>query len=67
MFILAHIFPMPELMYKVFVIMASLPAMVQTVVLSSLYQTDPEYATLVVSSTTLLSIITIPIYMVLLS
>lgn len=67
MFILAHIFPMPELMYKVFVIMASLPAMIQTVVLSSLYKTDTEYATLVVSATTLLSIITIPIYMVLLS
>ena len=47
--------------------MASLPAMIQTVVLSSLYNTDTEYATLVVSATTLLSIITIPIYMVLLS
>ena len=58
---------MPELMYKVFVIMASLPVMIQTVVLSSLYKTDTEYATLVVSATTLLSIITIPIYMVLLS
>lgn len=67
MYILAHIFPMPELMYKVFVIMASLPVMIQTVVLSSLYKTDTEYATLVVSATTLLSIITIPIYMVLLS
>lgn len=60
-------FAMPELMYKVFIIMASLPAMVQTVVLSSLYGTDVEFATLIVSATTLLSIVTIPIYMVLLS
>ena len=67
MYLLSFIFPMPELMFKVFVIMASLPAMIQTVVLSSLYNTDTEYATLVVSATTLLSIITIPIYMVLLS
>ena len=65
MYLLSFIFPMPELMFKVFVIMASLPAMIQTVVLSSLYNTDTEYATLVVSATTLLSIITIPIYMVL--
>ena len=39
MYLLSFIFPMPELMFKVFVIMASLPAMIQTVVLSSLYNT----------------------------
>jgi len=44
-----------------------LPAMVQIVVLSSFYKTDTEYATLVVSASTLLSIVTIPIFMVLLS
>ena len=32
MYLLSFIFPMPELMFKVFVIMASLPAMIQTVV-----------------------------------
>ena len=66
-FVIGSFFPIPELMYKVFIIMASLPAMIQTVVLSSLYKTDTEFATLVVSATTLLSIITIPIYIVLLS
>lgn len=66
-YVIGSFFPIPELMYKVFIIMASLPAMVQTVVLSSLYKTDTDFATLVVSATTLLSIITIPIYMVLLS
>ena len=65
--LIGSFFTMPELMYKVFIIMASLPAMVQTVVLSSLYGTDVEFATLIISATTLLSIFTIPIYMVLLS
>lgn len=64
--LVAWFLPVPNLMYKVFIIMASLPAMVQIVVLSSFYKTDTEYATLVVSVSTLLSIITIPLYMVLL-
>ena len=64
--LVAWFLPVPDLMYKVFIIMASLPAMVQIVVLSSFYKTDTEYATLVVSVSTLLSILTIPLYMVLL-
>ncbi len=63
----AYFIPIPALMYKVFVIMASLPAMIQIVVLSSFYKTDTEYATVVVSASTLLSIVTIPIFMLLLS
>jgi hypothetical protein len=63
----AYFIPIPVLMYKVFVIMASLPAMIQIVVLSSFYKTDTEYATVVVSASTLLSIVTIPIFMLLLS
>lgn len=64
--LVAVFLPIPDLMYKVFIIMASLPAMVQIVVLSSFYKTDTEYATLVVSVSTLLSIATIPLYMLLL-
>lgn len=60
-------FPIPELMFKDFIVMASLPAMIQTVVLSSLYKTDVEYGTVIVSLTTIFSIVTIPIYMVILS
>jgi malate permease and related proteins len=59
--------PMPLLMFKVFIIMASLPAMAQIVVLSSFYRADSEYAAVVVSLSTLLSIVTIPVYMMLLS
>lgn len=66
-YIVGSFFPIPELMFKDFIVMSSLPAMIQTVVLSSLYKTDLEYATVIVSITTILSIITIPIYMVLLS
>lgn len=62
-----HFIPVPELMYKVFVIQASLPAMMQIVVLAGFYRTDVEYATVIVSITTLASIITIPIFMLLLS
>jgi malate permease and related proteins len=65
-YLIAQILPIPDLMFRVFIIMASLPAMVQIVVLSSFYKSDVEYATLVVSVTTILSIFTIPLYMVLL-
>ncbi|MDQ0203269.1 AEC family transporter [Pectinatus haikarae] len=66
-YIVGSFFSIPDLMFKDFIIMSSLPAMIQTVVLSSLYKTDVEYATVIVSITTILSIITIPVYMVLLS
>jgi len=64
--LVAFFLPIPDLMYKVFIIMASLPVMVQVVVLSSFYKTDTEYATLIVSVSTLLSVLTIPLYMVIL-
>lgn len=64
-FIVASFFPIPTLMLKDFIIMASLPAMIQTVLLSSLYKADVEYATTIVSLTTVASIITIPLYMLL--
>lgn len=66
-YIIGSFFPIPELMFKDFIIMSSLPAMIQTVVLSSLYKTDIEYATVIVSITTIFSIITIPVYMLILS
>lgn len=62
-----HFMPIPDLMYKVFVIQASLPAMMQIVVLAGFYKTDTEFATLIVSLTTLISIFTIPVFMMLLS
>lgn len=62
-----YFIPVPELMRKVFIIQSSLPAMAQTAILASFYHTDVEYATLIVSVSTLASIITIPIFMILIS
>ena len=64
---LIHFFPLPDLMRKVFVIQASLPVMSNIAMLSSYYKSDSEYATVAVSATTLLSMLTVPIYMVIVS
>ena len=61
---LLYFFPVPALMGKVFIIQASLPVMTQAAILSAHYHTDPEFGAQGVSLTTLLSMITIPIYMV---
>lgn len=58
-------FPIPELMKKVFVIQAALPAMTQTTVMAKVYEADTEYAALLVSLTTLLAVMVIPVYMAL--
>jgi predicted permease len=54
------------LMRNVFVIQISLPAMMQTAIVSELYGADSAYATKNVFFTTLASLITIPVYMLLL-
>ena len=58
------LFPVPALMGKVFVIQSSLPVMAQAAILSAHYHTDPEFGAQAVSLTTLLSMATIPLYMV---
>lgn len=62
--LIASFFPIPELMKKVFVIQAALPGMSQTTVIAKLYEADTEYAALLVSITTLVAVLAIPIYMV---
>ena len=64
--IVASYFPLPDLMRKVFVIQATLPAMTQTSVLASIYKGDTEYAATLVSITNLVALIAIPLYMALL-
>jgi len=61
--VVASFFPIPELMKKVFVIQAALPAMTQTTILAKVYEADTEYAAVLVTITTLFAIIAIPIYM----
>ena len=65
--LVTYFIPIPDLMRKVFIIQASLPVMAQTVILASFYKADSEYATILVSLSTLLSMLTIPLYMVLIS
>lgn len=55
--------PIPELMKKVFVIQAALPAMSQATVLAKVYEADTEYTALLVTVTTLCAVLAIPIYM----
>lgn len=64
---ICYFIPIPELMRKVFIIQASLPVMAQLAIMTAFYKVDAEYGAIVVSLTTLLSIVTIPICMVLIS
>lgn len=61
---LAHFFPLPELMLKVFIIQSSLPVISSLALLLKYYNSDYDFATIVVSATTLASLVTIPVYMV---
>ncbi len=65
--LLAHFVPLPDLMRKVFIIQASLPAISSGAVVAGYYRSDEEFATMTVLSSTLLAVITIPLFMILVS
>lgn len=65
--ILGSFFPVPNLMKQVFVIQAAMPVMTNTSIVAREYGADCEYAAVVTSITTILSMIVIPVYMVLIS
>ncbi|MCC8179739.1 MAG: AEC family transporter [Planctomycetes bacterium] len=56
-------FNLPPLMSKVFLIQSSLPVMSNIAIVAAYYKADEEYATVAVSSTIICSIITIPLFM----
>lgn len=62
-----HFVELPELMEKVFIIQAGLPCMMQISILGAVYKTDAPFGALLVSLSTVLSVITIPVAMTLLS
>lgn len=64
---LIHLFPLPPLMAKVFIIQASLPIISSVALLAGYYQNDIRYASVVVSLSTLFMLVSVPVYMVLLS
>ena len=55
---------MPLLMKQVFIIQAAMPVMTNAPVVSKLYNADSDYAAIMVTETTLLSLVVIPILMV---
>lgn len=66
-FIIILFYPLPSLMQNVFIIQAAMPAMTNTAIMSRMYDADYKYAAVMVTISTLLSIIVIPIYKVLLT
>ncbi|WP_203639001.1 AEC family transporter [Levilactobacillus wangkuiensis] len=55
---------MPILMKQVFILQAAMPVMTNAPVVAKLYRADADYAAIMVTETTLLSLVVIPILMV---
>jgi predicted permease len=64
---LALLIPVPSLMTKVFIIQAAMPVIAQSAITAKAFDADYKYATVMVTATTIISIIFIPIYMILLN
>ncbi len=62
--LLVQFFDVLPLMKKVFTIESAMPAMTQTAIVAQVYDSDYEYATWIVSISTLISLIFIPFYRV---
>jgi malate permease and related proteins len=65
--LLVHYLKAPLLMKEVFIIQASMPIMTQTSIIAKTYKSDYKYAAIMTTITTLGAIITIPLYMLLIS
>lgn len=59
--------PLPVLMKKVFVIQAAMPTMTQIAIVSQAYNADYKYAAAMITVTTMVSLVFIPLYMLVLS
>lgn len=55
---------MPLLMKQVFVIQAAMPVMTNAPIVAKLYQADADYAAVMVTETTLMAAVTVPLWMV---
>ncbi|MDL2226755.1 AEC family transporter [Deltaproteobacteria bacterium OttesenSCG-928-M10] len=65
--LLMSLIPIPPLMAKVFIIQSSLPVISSAVLLASYHRSDAQYASVVVSLSTLMALVTIPAYMVIIT
>lgn len=61
--IISYFIRIPDMARNVFIIQASMPVMTQTAIISRAYDSDYEYAAVMISITTILSALFIPIYM----
>lgn len=66
-FLLSMVIPIPKLMREVFIIQAAMPVMTNTSIIAKVYDADSQYSAVMTVVTTVLSLITVPVYMVLLS
>lgn len=64
---LSLVIPIPSLMTKVFIIQSAMPIITQAALTAKAYEADYRYATIMVTVSTVLSVIFIPVYMVLIS
>lgn len=62
-----HLWGLPILMKKVFIIQAAMPVMTQTPIIAKTYNADYKYAAVMTTATTIASLVSIPFYMLLLS
>lgn len=62
-----YVFPVPELMRKVFIIEASMPVMTQVSIAARAYKADANYVAVMTALTTVIALFTIPIYFILLT
>ncbi|MEL7656223.1 MAG: AEC family transporter [Bacillota bacterium] len=66
MFVLLHLFHVDGLAFRVFMLTAAMPCHMQTSILAEYYKVEGPYASKLVSLSTLVCLITIPIYVTLL-
>ena len=59
---LNQLFPMPELMFQVFVIQSAMPIVTQTAIIAKRYGADDRYAAILTTVSTLLAMLVIPVY-----
>ncbi len=67
MLCLLHFFPVPEIMRNVFIIQASLPPMANIALMAIKYKADAAFASVTVSFLTLCALVTVPLFMFLLT
>ncbi|GHV51465.1 malate transporter [Deltaproteobacteria bacterium] len=60
--LISRFFPMPPLMFHVFLIQSSLPVMVNLAIQCGYYKGDVAYSAILVSTTTMLAMVTVPFW-----